>query len=313
MSDNNELKISIVIPVYNSQSTIGLLVDKLIRVLDGYDIEIILVNDFSQDESHRICMEKYEEYSNLIQYLKLSKNFGEHNAVMAGLNYSKGDYAVIMDDDFQNPPEEVRRIVNEASNRQYDVIYTYYKKKQHHFMRNLGSWFNNKVANYLLDKPKDLYLSSFKCLSRFTIQEIIKYKGPFPFIDGLVLRCTSNIGRIEVKHDYRTEGRSGYTFKKLLRLWLNMFVNFSVIPLRASTFLGFTFSTLGVFLSIIVVIWKLLEPGMQAGWASMMIIVMMFSGIQLVILGLLGEYIGRLFLNNNETPQFVVRDFLKEK
>ncbi len=305
--------ITVVIPVYNGAKTIGRLVDKLIAILDTENLQIVLVNDGSHDNSHEVCHGLAMEYDSLLTYINLSKNFGEHNAVIAGLNYADGDYVVIMDDDFQNPPEEVTRLINEAKSKQYDIVYTYYEKKQHNWFRNIGSRFNNWVANFMLDKPKDLYLSSFKCLSRFVVKEIIKYKGPFPYIDGLALRCTRNIGKTKVSHDKRIEGRSGYTFRRLARLWLNMFVNFSIMPLRISSLLGLIFSCLGIIMSIYVVIERLLHPDVPIGWPSLIIVVMIFSGVQLLILGLLGEYLGHLLLDSNQTPQFVVREVYKGK
>lgn len=303
--------LSVVIPVWNGANTVGRLVEKLISIFGLNNFQIVLVNDGSRDNSHEACFGLVEEYPLVVTYINLSKNFGEHNAVMAGLNYANGDYIVIMDDDFQNPPEEVPRLFNEAMDKQYDVVYTYYKEKKHHWFRNTGSKFNNLVANFMLQKPKDLYLSSFKCLSKFTVGEIIKYKGPFPYIDGLALRCTKNIGKIEVHHVRRQEGHSGYTFRKLVRLWLNMFVNFSIMPLRVSSLLGLAFSCIGIFFSISIVIEKLRHPDIPIGWSSLIIVVMVFSGAQLITLGILGEYLGRLFLSDNQTPQFIVRDVYK--
>jgi len=304
---------TIIIPVYNSAKTIGSLADKLIKDLNSDNLQIVLVNDGSSDNSHEVCCNLKSKYPDIVTYINLSKNFGEHNAVIAGLNYAKGDYVVIMDDDFQNPPREVSNLINEACNKKYDILYTYYKKKQHLWLRNIGSKFNNFVANFMLDKPKDLYLSSFKCLSKFTVQEIIKYKGPFPYIDGLALRCTKNIGKIEVSHEKRAHGKSGYTFKKLVRLWLNMFINFSMKPLRISFFIGLIFSCLGAIMSIYVVIDKILHPERLMGWPSVFTAIMTFSGVQLFILGIFGEYLGHLFMSNNQTPQFVVKEIYEDK
>jgi len=303
--------ISIVIPVYNGAATIEKLVESLFSVLGSHNLEIILVNDGSRDSSDKVCQNLYQKYPAGMTYLNLSRNFGEHNAVMAGLNYASGEYVVIMDDDFQNPPEEVLILVNEGVNKKYDIVYSYYKTKKHHWIRNLGSKFTNWVSNFLLDKPKDLYLSSFKCLSRFTVNEIIKYRGPYPYIDGLALRCTRNIGKVMVTHEKRMAGRSGYTFAKLISLWLNMFINFSVLPLRLSTLLGLCFSFFGVLLSGMVVIDKIYHPNIPIGIPSILIAVLIFSGVQLFILGLLGEYIGRLFLSSNQTPQYVLRDIFR--
>ena len=230
---------------------------------------------------------------------------------MAGLWHARGEYAVVMDDDFQNPPEEVGRLVDHAIRRGYDIVYTHSPVKHHHWLRNLGSRLNDRVANFMLDKPRHLYLSSFKCLSRFLVDQILRYRGPYPYIDGLALRCTRNIGTLEVRHEPRREGRSNYTLRKLLRLWLNMFVNFSVMPLRVSTVVGLACSVLGLGLGVEVLVERLLRPDIPVGWASVLMPVVLFSGVQLVMLGLLGEYLGRLFLTENQTPQFVVREVVE--
>jgi undecaprenyl-phosphate 4-deoxy-4-formamido-L-arabinose transferase len=301
---------SIVIPVYNGARTLGPLVNRLIGLLNTHALEIVLVDDASQDNSDDVCRSLQHQYLDTVTYVKLAKNFGEHNAVMAGLHHAHGDYVVIMDDDFQNPPEEVARLIDFASAHNYDIVYTRYPKKHHHWFRNIGSRLNDRVANFMLNKPKDLYLSSFKCLSRFTVREILKYPGPYPYIDGLALRCTRNIGTIEVRHEARREGRSNYTLRKLVRLWLNMFVNFSVMPLRVSALMGLGFSLFGFLLAIYVFIERMVRPDVPIGWASVLVASVLFSGVQLVMLGLLGEYLGRLFLTANQTPQFVVREVL---
>ena len=304
------LSLSIVIPVYNGATTIGPLVEKLIELLGDYEkLQIVLVNDDSPgDNSREVCRHlALHEHKDVVTFIDLARNFGEHNAVMAGLHYARGEYVVIMDDDFQNPPKEVRKLHKAARENDWDITYGNYREKKHSLWRNIGSWFNGKMANLLLRKPPHIYLSSFKCLSAFVVGEIKKYKGPHPYIDGLALRSTSRIGSIDVEHAPRQEGSSGYTFRKLVRLWLNMFLNFSVTPLRASVVLGFAFAAVGLLMSVAVVVEKLLFPNIQVGWASLMCAVTVFSGVQLVLLGLVGEYIGALFLSVNQTPQFVIR------
>ena len=303
-----DYSIGIVIPVYNGALTIGNLIDKLIALLPYKNKKIILVNDGSTDNSHEVCLKKVEQYPHIVTYLSLSKNFGEHNAVMAGLNYADTDYVVVMDDDFQNPPDEVEKLINVAVEGGYDVIYSYYEEKKHTFFRNLGSKFNDIVATFLLDKPPNLYLSSFKCINRFTVNEVIKYKGPFPYIDGLILRVTRNIGKVMVRHEERQINRSNYTLRKLIHLWLNMFVNFSVIPLRISTVLGLFMAFIGAIMSIYVFIDKVFISSNPLGWSSIMVAVITFSGVQLLIIGLIGEYLGRLFLTGNMTPQYVIKN-----
>lgn len=301
--------LSIVIPVFNGARTVRALVERQLAARCDAPVEIILVNDGSVDDSHKVCRQLVAEYP-AVTYVRLSRNFGEHNAVLAGLHEARGDYAVIMDDDCQNPPEEVAGLLRAAVAGDFDVVYTCYERKQHHWCRNLGSWLHNHMATWLLGKPKDLYLSSFKCLNRFAIDQVVSYSGPFPYLDGLILRCTRNIGTVTVRHDPRCQGQSGYTLRKLLRLWLNMFLNFSIMPLRLSALLGVAFSVFALLFGLAVVIEKIIDPDMPVGWASTILVIMTFSGVQLLLLGLFGEYLGSMYLAQNQTPQFVVRDTL---
>jgi glycosyltransferase involved in cell wall biosynthesis len=313
--DYRKFKLSIVIPVYNSQQTIGRLVDELIENLKDYNFEIILVNDYSKDNSHEICVQKCEKYPGIIRYMRLSRNFGEHNAVMAGLNHVVGDYAIIMDDDFQNPPEDVVKMISYMLKNKFDVLYTYYEEKKHGWFRNIGSLFNDRVATLLLNKPNDLYLSSFKCINRFLINEIKKYCGPYPYIDGLILRVTQNIGKVKVGHEERTNGRSNYTLRKLIALWMNMFINFSIVPIRISFFLGLALTSFGFMLVFYFFVdMYILNPEGEwpPGWASLLVCIITFSGAQLMSLGLIGEYIGKLFLTDNGTPQFIVSEYYEK-
>jgi len=306
--NTEQKRISIVIPVYNSEDSISKLVELLVSSLrDKYILEIVLVNDCSEDNSENICIDLYKKFKGIVKFYSLSKNVGEHNAVMAGLNQVTGDFAVIMDDDFQNPVSEVIKLVDYAVENNFDVVYTYYDKKQHSILRNLGSKFNDKVANAMLKKPKDLYLSSFKVINRFLIKEIIKYDLPFPYIDGLILRTTNNIGKILVHHQKRNVGKSGYSLTKLISLWLNMFTNFSILPLRASTIIGFIFALLGLILGVYTFIEKISNPNLPVGFASLAVSIFIFAGVQLISLGIMGEYIGRIFLSQNKKPQFTIK------
>ena len=303
----NSKLISIVIPVFNAEESITDLANSLINNLsENFKIELILVNDCSKDKSESECLKLFKKYPKNVKYYRLAKNVGEHNAVMAGLNNASGVWAIVMDDDFQNPVSEVIKLINFILTNNYDAVYTKYNEKKHSLFRNFGSYFNNKVANIMLKKPNDLYLSSFKAISRNLISEIIKYKLPYPYIDGLILRTTSSIGVIEVEHNPRLKGRSGYTFKKLISLWLNMFTNFSVVPLRLSTVLGTILSFGGFLFAIATLIEKFLYPELPQGYASIVIIFIIFSGVQLIFIGLIGEYIGRLFISNNKHPQFFI-------
>ena len=241
--------------------------------------------------------------------LSLSRNYGEHNAVMAGLARARGNYAVTMDDDLQNPPGEVKRLFEYARDGDYDAVYTYYEEKKHAAWRNVGSRFTNWCADHLIDKPKGLYLSSFRCLSAFVREQITAgYEGPFPYVDGLVFQVTQNVGRLQVAHLPRTEGRSNYTIARLFRLWLSMFSNFSVIPLRFATLFGIAFGALVALAAVIVIVEAISDNKPPQGWASLMVAVLVLAGVQLIVVGLIGEYLGRMFLAVNRKPQYLVRE-----
>jgi undecaprenyl-phosphate 4-deoxy-4-formamido-L-arabinose transferase len=308
MDSDSKPVLSIIIPVYNSERTIAPLVEKLLlEAGKKYELEIILINDQSKDNSEEVCIGLHDKFKPRLKFYSLAKNVGEHNAVMAGLNQMKGDYAIIMDDDFQNPVSEVIKLYEYGVTNDVDVVYTYYKKKQHSFFRNLGSNFNNSIANIMLKKPKELYLSSFKLINRYLVNEIIKYDLPFPYIDGLILRTTSRIGKIQVLHEKRSEGKSNYTLTKLVTLWMNMFTNFSIIPLRIAIFLGFIFAVFGGILGAYSVIEKIMNPSLPLGYTSLIVAISVFAGIQLIAIGMLGEYLGRIFLSQNKRPQYSIR------
>ncbi|MBT4938791.1 MAG: glycosyltransferase, partial [Rhodospirillaceae bacterium] len=224
---------------------------------------------------------------------------------------ARGAHVITIDDDLQNPPSEVMRLYEYALNSGKDVVYSRYARKQHATWRNLGSWFANCCANTLFDKPKELYLSSFRCMNQFCATEISRYEGPYPYVDGLIMQCTNSFASIEVEHHTRTEGRSGYTLKKLIQLWMRIALNFSVIPLRICTLIGLMVSLMG-FGGIIWVFADYVMNGVSApGWTTLMIFMITFSGVQLIMLGIVGEYLGRLFMTANRKPQSVVRDVIR--
>ncbi len=303
------MKLSICIPVYNGEDTIGPLVDAIAEDYKGKDIEVVLVNDGSpKDDSAGICKKLKEKYS-FVKFINLRKNFGEHNAVMCALNYCTGNYAAIIDDDLQNPPLEILKLVKEAE-KGYDVVFAKYHTKKHSLFRNLGSKINDIFASWLLEKPKNLYLCSFKLISRPIINEIIKYKGPFPYIDGLILRVTRNFSSVYVDHKARESGKSNYTIGRLLHLYLSMFVNFSIKPMRFMMGLGIFIMIVSFVLAVYFIIDKVLHPTISDGWTSLVVLILFFGGMQSLFLGLIGEYIGKNYLDRNGTPQYIVKEEL---
>ena len=228
---NLQMHLSVVIPVYNSETTLGPLVSRLHDCLTGILFEVVLVNDGSADQSESVCRELARQYEK-VQFISLRRNFGEFNAVLCGLNHAQGQFVVIIDDDFQNPPETILTLLATAETGQYDVVYSRYAEKKHSWIRNFGSQLVNTLTTYSLGKPPDLYLSSFKVIRREVVDEIIRYRGPYPYIDGLIFRVTRNVGSVLVPHHARAEGRSNYTPRKLIGLFLNVFIGYSLWPIR---------------------------------------------------------------------------------
>jgi glycosyltransferase involved in cell wall biosynthesis len=304
--------LSIVIPVFNGSATITSLVEELAAANPGHDLQVVLVNDGSADGSGPACSRLARRFPGTVTFVDLARNAGEHNAVMAGLAHARGSFCVIMDDDFQNPPEEAFRLAEAAIRGRRDIVFSMYPQKMHHWARNLGSWAANTLARRLMGLPTGLYLSSFKCLSRFTVDHVLAYRGPFAYIDGLALRTTRNIGVVTARHHARLTGRSGYTPAKLFRLWSAMTVNFSLLPLRIASFLGFLFGVLGLAGAVAVVVEKLQHPALPVGWPSLIVTVFILAGGILIILGVMGEYHGQLMLTVNGTPQYVVRSVEEE-
>lgn len=300
------MKCSVVIPVYNSEASIERVVEEVLAEV-SYEVEIVLVNDCSKDKSEKKCKALCEKF-NQVKFLNLSKNFGQHNAIMAGLSVVDGDLIVCMDDDLQTPPQEVNKLIDTLIEQDYDVVYGNYGEKKHSVFRNWGSSVNDKMANYMLGKPKEIQITSFFAMRRYIAEEIKNYRYSFPYLGGLIFRTTNKIGKVDVHHESRKEGKSNYNFKKLIGLWFNGFINFSVTPLRLTSLIGTFFSGAGFLYLIVIIIKKLINPGIAMGWTSIMATVIFFGGIQLISIGLIGEYIGRLYLNINEKPQYVIRE-----
>lgn len=290
--------LSVIIPVYHGAVTIQKLVDSAQEQLKAFSFEIVLINDGSKDDSEKVCLELSAKFKN-ISFLSLRKNFGEFQAVMCGLNHAKGDYSVIIDDDFQNPPSEIIKLLETAQKGDFDVVYGQYDDKKHHQFRNIGSWFVNQITTSLFKKPQDLYLSSFKLIKKEVVEEICKYKGPYPYIDGLIFNVTDNVGKVTVQHNDRHHGESNYTAKKLASLFLNIIFGYSLLPVRLAMFLGF----LSTFIAIVLSVFQF----MNIIYYPIRLVVLFVGGIQLISIGIVGEYIAKTFLTQSNTPQYTLK------
>ena len=306
-----KLALSFVIPLYHSAETIGPLVKRIEALTIEGGHEIVLVNDGSRDGTAEACRRLVAEAQVPIIYVEHARNYGEHNAVLSGWRQARGEHIVNLDDDGQNPPDEAVRMWAHAKTTGLDVVFGHYAVKQHSAWRNLGSWFTNRMTDWALEKPPGFYLSSFRCVTAFVAKEVAVNTGPLPYVDGLILQVTQRIGSLEVRHDERQAGASGYTLRRLVRLWLSAWINFSVLPLRLATGLGLLLAALGLIVFGVVAWLWWRDSGPSYGWGSLMAALLVFSGTQLVLLGLIGEYIGRMFLAVNQRPQSVVREVVR--
>ena len=300
---------SIIIPCYNSSHTIRKVVETTIEEMDKLDrgeYEFVLVDDCSPDVGATVAelLSLVRDYD-CVRVAELAKNAGQHNAVMAGLNLAKGDVFIAMDDDMQTHPSQLKYLLDEFD-KGYDIVYGYYPEKKHSKFRNFGSFVNYMTVRILLKKPKDLKTSSFWVIRKFVRDYAIQYKSAYTHLQGLFLRTTRNISSVPIQHFEREYGSSNYTLKKLLKLWSNILV-FSIVPLQLATILGYFFSLIGIIGAVGVVIQKLIRPMTYIGWPSMMVAICFFSGLNLLFMGLIGEYVGRIFLGMSNNPQYVVR------
>lgn len=305
------MKISFVIPCYKSQDTIIDVINEIeetMNLKNDYTFEIVLVSDNSPDEVFEVIKSETENRKiNYIKAIKLAKNFGQHAALMAGYGYVTGDLIVSLDDDGQTPANEVFKLI-EKIQQGYDVVYASYTQKKHTTFRNFGSRVNDLMAEKLISKPKNLKVSSFFCAKKFVIEEMIKYDKPYPYLLGLVLRTTHNIIDVNVTHRERTIGVSNYNIKKLIGLWMNGFTAFSIKPLRIATLVGVCVAFLGFIFGIYTIINKIMNPQILSGYSSIMSALLFIGGMIMLMLGLLGEYIGRIYICINNSPQYVIRE-----
>lgn len=301
-------KISYVIPCYRSVDTIASVVDEIQRTMEGqenYTYEIILVNDASPDDLWQVISELAEKVPEVVG-VNLARNFGQHAALMAGYHYVSGDIVISLDDDGQTPADEAMKLVAKIEEG-YDVVYAKYKRNMESAFRRFGSWVNLKMAEALIDKPKGIAIQSFYAARRFIIDEILRYNNAYPYIFGLVFRSTQNVANVEVTHRSRATGRSGYTLTKLIRLWMNGFTAFSVKPLRFATIMGMISAVIGFLLGVWSIVNKFVAPDVPRGYSSLISVVVFFGGMIMLLLGLIGEYVGRIYICINRAPQYVVK------
>ena len=303
------MKISIVIPCYRSEHTISNVVERTERVLEnnpGYDYEIICVNDCSPDGTLGV-LHSLAAKNEKVKVLDLARNFGQHSALMAGFNYVTGDVVVCLDDDGQTAPEDMFKLIAKIEEG-YDVSSARYVQEHRPLLRKLGSKVSMAMSHWLVGMPKNIELNSFCAFRRFVSDEVIKYKNAYPFVHGLMLRATRNIANVEMVRNDRESGSSGYTLGKLFALWLNGFTAFSVAPLRLAGVVGAFVAFVGFAYGAFIIIRKLIVPEISAGYSSIMAVILFFAGINMLFLGLIGEYIGRSYICINDAPQFVIRE-----
>ncbi len=303
--------ISFVIPCYRSENTLEAVIVEIndtMGKLGKYDYEIVLVNDGSPDNTWgTICSLVKKDTEKRITGINFAKNFGQHAALMAGLRNSKGDYIVCLDDDGQTPASEVNKLLD-ALEAGADAVYAKYSHKKHNIFRNFGTMMNEWMASVMLGKPRDLFVSSYFAVRRFVVDEMVKYESSYPYIIGLVLRTTRNIVNVDINHRKREVGASGYTFAKLMALWINGFTAFSIKPLRIATFTGTMFAFLGFIYGIYTVIKKFVNPNVPVGFSALMSAIIFIGGMMMLMLGMIGEYVGRLYISQNKNPQYVIRE-----
>ena len=302
---------SIIVPCYKSSHTIREVVELTAAAMEEMGrtpFEFVLVDDCSPDDGETISLLKeMADERDYVNVVELACNAGQHNAVMAGLNYAKGDVLIAMDDDLQTHPSQLPKLF-EAFDQGYDIVYGYYPQKHHSLFRNFGSWVNSTSVRILIGKPKELKTSSFWIIKRFVRDYVVQYKSHYTHLQGLFLRTTRNIASVPVEHFDRGYGESGYTFKKLITLWSNI-MGYSIVPLRIATRVGTFFAILSILGAIAIVLKKIFAPTSAVGWYSLIVSIFFLSGLIMIFLGLIGEYLGRMFQGMSNDPQFVVRDF----
>jgi undecaprenyl-phosphate 4-deoxy-4-formamido-L-arabinose transferase len=301
------MDLSVVIPVYRSARTLHALVERLVSVLNGTGMayELIFVDDGSPDDSWKVLSELRKAHPARITAIQLMRNYGQHNALMCGFRHAQGHLVVTMDDDLQNPPEEIPKLIEAIQVGDLDLVYGTYDLKKHSSWRNISSGIVNLF--YRLVFHNQVTVTSFRIIRRALLESIFSYSLNFTFVDGLLAWNTQRIGQVRVEHLPRAEGRSGYSLAKLVVLALNLFTNFTLLPLQVVSVLGFLTAAGGLALAVLCLGFYFVNGISVPGYASTIIAILVLGGVQLLALGIMGEYLGRLHLNVNCKPQYVER------
>lgn len=299
-------EISIVIPVYNSHECVAELSRQIKDALKGIDYEQIMVNDCSKDSSWEEIQKEAKQNPNLIG-INLRKNGGQDSAILTGLNYASGKWIVIMDDDLQHSPYDIPKLYEEAK-KGFDVVYANFEAKKQKLWKNMGSWFNGKISEIAIQKPKEIYLSPFKIVSKGVIDEMVKFNNLFPYIDGLIFQVTRNITQIDIEHHERELGQSNYNLIKSIKVFLRMLFGFSTMPLNLASWTGFFSAIAGFGLAIFYFVEFLMGKADVTGWTTIVILILILGGLILVALGIIGKYLGQVYLTVNNQPKFIVKE-----
>lgn len=302
--------ISVVIPVYNSEGCLSELVKQIGDALNDIPHEVIFVNDHSNDDSWKKIVEVIGNSKDFIA-INLRKNSGQDNAIMAGLRQASGKYVVVMDDDLQHSPYDIKKMYNHCREGEYDICFANFSIKENAMWKNIGSWINGKVAEILVSKPRHIYLSPFKIIKSDVVNEIIKYEGPYPYIDGLLLSVTNNLTQIDLKHLKRFQGRGNYNLMKSMMVFMKLATNYSVMPLRGASLIGFMVSIIGFLLGCYFTVLYFFSDDTVEGWTTLVVIVLFLGGLVLISLGIVGEYVGRAYLKLNSKPQYTIKEVIK--
>ena len=302
--------LSFVIPCYRSEKTITKVIDEIksvVRSRSNCRYEIICINDCSPDNVY-LVLENLASTDSKIKVIDLAKNMGKHAAVLAGYMIASGDYVVTLDDDYQSPVCNLWELIDPLEKDLCDVCTANYVEKKQNWWKNAGSVFYSYLSDFLLDKPRDLKFDNFYAMKSFVASEVTKYKNPYPFLAGLIIRTTNRIMTVEMEERERGDkNATGYTFYKSVALFINAFTSFSVKPLRISTSVGFSAAMIGFIWAIFTFIKRLLNPLVEIGYSSTLIIILILGGLILMSQGMLGEYIGRIYICLNASPQYVIR------